>query len=249
MSNEASYLFSGYSKYGREVLSRLHKTDKYEIAEFATYASIDDRRGLSIPWLFYPNVPAQKDEAERKIYNSNGLNQFGKWRFDRVLLDFKPDVVWDIRDFWMMGYEYNSPLRDYYNWTIMPTVDSAPQQPEWVHVYSTADDVFTYSDWAIDVLDKQGSGMVNVHGSAPPGVDHNVFTPPANKAKHKEQFGLFGTAKIIGTVMRNQKRKLFPDLFIGFRKYLDKCKELGKNELAKNTFFYMHLFSLHLYSK
>lgn len=240
MSNEASYLFSGYSKYGREVLSRLHNTDKYEIAEFATYASIDDKRGLSVPWLFYPNVPAQKDEAERKIYNSNGLNQFGRWRFDRVLLDFKPDVVWDIRDFWMMGYEYNSPLRDYYNWTIMPTVDSAPQQPEWVHVYSTADDVFTYSDWAIDVLDKQGSGMLNVHGSAPPGVDHDVFTPPANKAKHKEQFGLFGTAKIIGTVMRNQKRKLFPDLFIGFRKYLDKCKELGKNELAKNTFFYMH---------
>ena len=240
MSNEASYLFSGYSKYGREVLSRLHNTDKYEIAEFATYGSIDDTRGLSVPWLFYPNVPAQNDEAEKKIYNSNALNQFGKWRFDRVLLDFKPDIVWDIRDFWMMGYEYNSPLRDYYNWSIMPTVDSAPQQPEWVHVYSTADDVFTYSDWAIDVLNQQGSKMLNIHSSAPPGVDHNTFTPVANKAKHKEQCGLFGTAKIIGTVMRNQKRKLFPDLFIAFRKYLDKCRELGKDELAENTYFYMH---------
>tara|TARA_A100001201_G_scaffold142700_1_gene141642 strand:- start:5739 stop:7391 length:1653 start_codon:yes stop_codon:yes gene_type:complete len=240
MSNEASYLFSGYSKYGREVLSRLHNTNKYEIAEFATYASIDDKRGLSVPWLLYPNVPAQNDAAERKIYNSSALNQFGKWRFDRVLLDFKPDIVWDIRDFWMMGYQYNSPLRDYYNWTIMPTVDSAPQQAEWIHVYSTADDVFTYSDWAIDVLKQQGSGMVNTHKSAPPGVDHEVFKPVPNKAKHKEQCGLFGTAKIIGTVMRNQKRKLFPDLFIAFRKYLNKCKELGKDELAKNTYFYMH---------
>ena len=240
MSNEASYLFSGYSKYGREVLSRLHNTGKYEIAEFATYGGIDDSRGLSVPWLFYPNVPAQNDEEERKIYNSNPLNQFGKWRFDRVLLDFKPDVVWDIRDFWMMGYEYNSPLRDYYNWTIMPTVDSAPQQPEWIHVYSTADDVFTYSDWAIDVLKQQGSRMLNVHRSAPPAVDHEVFTPVPNKAKHKEQCGVFGTAKIIGTVMRNQKRKLFPDLFVSFRKYLDKCRELGKDELAENTYFYMH---------
>lgn len=240
MSNEASYLFSGYSKYGREVLSRLHNTGKYEIAEFATYGGIDDSRGLSVPWLFYPNVPAQNDEHERKIYNSNPLNQFGKWRFDRVLLDFKPDVVWDIRDFWMMGYEYNSPLRDYYNWTIMPTVDSAPQQPEWIHVYSTADDVFTYSDWAIDVLKQQGSSMLNVHGSAPPAVDHEIFCPVPNKAKHKEQCGLFGTAKIIGTVMRNQKRKLFPDLFISFRKYLDKCREIGKSDLADNTYFYMH---------
>lgn len=240
MSNEASYLFSGYSKYGREVLSRLHNTGKYEIAEFATYGGIDDSRGLSVPWLFYPNVPAQNDEHERKIYNSNPLNQFGKWRFDRVLLDFKPDVVWDIRDFWMMGYEYNSPLRDYYNWTIMPTVDSAPQQPEWIHVYSTADDIFTYSDWAIDVLKQQGSSMLNVHGSAPPAVDHEIFCPVPNKAKHKEQCGLFGTAKIIGTVMRNQKRKLFPDLFISFRKYLDKCREIGKSDLADNTYFYMH---------
>lgn len=40
--------------------------------------------------------------------------------------------------------------------------------------------------------------------------------------------------------MRNQKRKLFPDLFISFRKYLDKCREIGKSDLADNTYFYMH---------
>ena len=75
MSNEASYLFSGYSKYGREVLSRLHNTNKYQIAEFATYASIDDKRGLSVPWLLYPNVPAQNDAAERKIYSGKNGNK------------------------------------------------------------------------------------------------------------------------------------------------------------------------------
>ena len=34
--NEASFLCSGYGKYGREVLTRLHNTGKYDIAEFAT---------------------------------------------------------------------------------------------------------------------------------------------------------------------------------------------------------------------
>ena len=50
MSNEASYLFSGYSKYGREVLARLNKTGKYEIGEFATYGSLEDHRSPSVPW-------------------------------------------------------------------------------------------------------------------------------------------------------------------------------------------------------
>jgi hypothetical protein len=30
--NEASYLATGFAVYGHEILTRLHKTDKYDIA-------------------------------------------------------------------------------------------------------------------------------------------------------------------------------------------------------------------------
>ena len=100
--NEASFLYSGYGKYGKEVMKRLHKTGKYELAEFATYGIVNDPRCKSIPWKYYANAPAKNDPRIQE-YNKNPTNQFGEWRFERVLLDFKPDIVFDIRDFWMLG--------------------------------------------------------------------------------------------------------------------------------------------------
>lgn len=238
LCNEASFLFSGYGKYGKEVMSRLHATDKYELAEFATYGRVNDPRDRSIPWGYYPNAPSEGDPRMEE-YNQ-GCNQFGEWRFERVLLDFKPDVVFDIRDFWMLGYQSYSPLRDYYHWAIMPTVDSAPQKPDWVDVFSGADGVFTYTDWSGKVLKKESGGVISPIGTASPGVDIDTFKPVPNKSAHKEEAGLIPDIKIIGTVMRNQKRKLFPDLFQAFRQFLDECERNGKTELAQKTFLYLH---------
>jgi glycosyltransferase involved in cell wall biosynthesis len=220
-------------------MSRLHNTGKYELAEFATYGKVGDHRTASIPWWFYPNAP-NDDDPHKNVYDSNPVNQFGAWRFERVAMDFKPDIVWDIRDFWMMSYQGNSPLRDYYNWSIMPTVDSAPQQPEWIDVYSKADSVFTYEDWSQSVLKKESGGDMNLKGIAPPGVDIDIFTPVPSKSQHKKNVGLLDDIKIVGTVMRNQRRKLYPDLFIAFRKFLDSCIEQGKTEVAEKTFLYCH---------
>jgi len=237
--NEASFLCSGYGKYGREVISRLYDTDKYEIAEFATYGSVDDTRANNIPWDYYANAVKEQDPRFPE-YQKNPSNQFGEWRFERILLDFKPSIVWDIRDFWMLSYQANSPLKDYFHWSIMPTVDSAPQRPEWLEVFSRADGIFTYSDWSHDVLKKEGVGKLNLNGCAPPGVDIDIFKPTKNKTAHKSSMGLQEDVKVIGTVMRNQKRKLYPDLFAAFREYLDECERQGKTELAKKTFLYCH---------
>ena len=237
--NEASFLCSGYGKYGKEVIKRLYDTGKYDIAEFATYGSVDDPRANSIPWDYYANAVKEQDPRFSE-YQKNPSNQFGEWRFERVLLDFKPGIVWDIRDFWMLNYQANSPLKDYFHWSIMPTVDSAPQRPEWLEVFSRADGIFTYSDWSRDVLKKEGAGKLSLNGCAPPGVDIDTFKPVDNKTAHKTSMGLEEGVKVIGTVMRNQKRKLYPDLFAAFREYLDECERQGRTELAKKTFLYCH---------
>ena len=237
--NEASFLCSGYGKYGKEVLTRLHNTGKYDIAEFATYGTIQDPRASSIPWDYYANAVTDRDSRFSE-YQRNPSNQFGEWRFERVALDFKPNIVWDIRDFWMLNYQANSPLKDYFHWSIMPTVDSAPQRPEWLEIFSRADSVFTYSDWSYDVLEKEGAGTLNLVSSASPGVDTEIFAPVKNKTAHKASMGLQEDVKIIGTVMRNQKRKLYPDLFAAFRDYLDECERQGKSEQASKTYLYCH---------
>ena len=230
---EASYLSTGYATYTREVLKRLHATGKYDIAELGTYGKIDETERINnIPWKFYPNVPDVNNRDEIEEYNSQPVNQFGAWKFEHICIDFKPDIVCDIRDFWMLEFQERSPFRRFFNWNIMPTVDAAPQHSQWLTTYATADGVFTYSEWAIKELKKQSGGMINCLGIAPPSADSS-YQPVLNKEEHKSRLGFDDNVKIIGTVMRNQRRKLYPDLFKAFRIFLDKTKR-------DDVFLYCH---------
>ena len=220
---EASYLNTGYATYTREVLRRLHSTGKYDIAELGTYGKPDEPEINDIPWKFYPNIPDINNTKAVQEYNSNNINQFGAWKFESICLDFKPDIVCDIRDFWMMEFQERSPFRKFYNWTIMPTVDAAPQHKQWIHTYANADGVFTYSDWALSSLKEQSGAAINCLGSAPPSADSS-YSPVQDKEAHKRSLGFEDGVKIIGTVMRNQRRKLYPDLFEAFRLFLDKSR-------------------------
>jgi len=221
------------------VLSRLHNTGKFEIAELAAFTKIDDVRQNKMPWKVYPNAVNDDDPRKEQMGKIPG-GPFGGWRFDSVCLDFKPDIVWDIRDYWMLAFENDSPLRPYFHWAIMPTVDSEPQHESWIETFIEADSVFTYSDWAQDVLKKQGGGKINLCGVASPGVDLDTYTPHTARAIHRQNMGIDPNINLIGTVMRNQKRKLYPDLFETFRMFIDKCMEDGKEDLARKTFLYVH---------
>lgn len=237
MCSEASYLQTGYSNYAKEILTRLHKTEKYELAEFASYGLLGDQRAKSIPWKLYPNAVNSSDKRHKE-YSSAVDNAFGKWRFDRVVFDFKPDIVFDIRDFWMNSYQCKSVFRPCFNWVVMPTVDSAPQQEGWLDIYKQADAVLGYSEWAGEILKSQSNNTINYVGEASPGVDLEVFKN-FNKTKCKESLGISEDMLIIGSVMRNQKRKLLPDLFRSLRMLLD-YYDANNNDIGKNVYLYLH---------
>lgn len=235
MCSEASYLSSGFSTYAKEILKRLHASGKYEIAEFASYARINDPRDKDIPWIFYANTPSDNDPRIAE-YNNNPENQFGRWRFERVLLDFKPDVIFDVRDYWMNAYQQNSPLRPYYHWAVMPTIDSEPQQEDWIDTYLSADAIFTYSDFGRDVLAKQSNGHIRYIDTTSPGVDLSNFRPMYESRQDiRKSLGIPEDAFIVGSILRNQKRKLIPDLF-------DSIRRLKDTDLAlyNKTYLYLH---------
>ncbi len=238
MCSEASFLSSGFGTYAKEILSRLHKTNKYHIAEFASYSVVNDARDKDINWRFYANAVKEDDERYNE-YMSRTDNQFGRWRFEKVLLDFRPDVVIDVRDYWMSYYQGISPLRRHFHWILMPTVDSEPQQEDWIDTFLDADAIFTYSDWGAEVLKKQSSGKINYIDTASPGVDLSVFNILPNKENIKTKFGIDPNSVIIGSVMRNQKRKLIPELLFSFRKLIDKLESTNP-ELGTKLFLYLH---------
>jgi glycosyltransferase involved in cell wall biosynthesis len=240
MVSEASFLSSGFSIYTKEILSRLFKTNKYDIAEFACYGMVNDPRDKDIHWKYYANA-VRDDDPRHGEYSSRADNQFGRWRFEKVLLDFRPDVVIDIRDYWMSAYQALSPLRKYFHWILMPTVDSAPQQEEWIDTFLSADSIFTYSDWGADVLKQQSSNKIKYISTASPGVDLSVFKIRDTEQKKiiKSKMGLPEDSIIFGSVMRNQKRKLIPELMISFRKALDTMMSTNP-EIASKLYLYLH---------
>ena len=236
--SEATFLNTGYATYTREVMEQLHKTGKYELAELASFAERNDPRGMALPWRYYgvePNVKCSPKASKEEIkqFESGNYNKFGEFIFEEVCLDFKPDIVFDIRDFWMLEFVERSPYRNYFNWVIMPTVDAEPQARQWISTYSTADAVFSYSEWSGELMEKQSGGKIKYQGTAPPSA--NPAYKPMDKAYCRGVLGIDKDVKIIGTVMRNQRRKLYPDLFKAFRLFLDSVDNPSEYKLYCHT--------------
>lgn len=232
--SEATFLNTGYATYTREILNYLYSTGKYDIAEMASYGERSDPRASNIPWKFYGVVPDNScSQEEKDQYAQNPMAQFGETMFEHVCLDFLPDVVCDIRDFWMLDFAERSPFRRNFKWCIMPTVDARPQARQWVSTYESADACLTYSEWAGEVLKQQSGGKINYIGISPPSA-HGAYQPIEDKAGLRASMGINPDAKIIGTVMRNQRRKLYPDLFQAFRLLLDGVED------SSNYYLYCH---------
>lgn len=221
---------SGFGLYTREILQRLHNTGKYKIAELSCFNT--NLHNNQVPWKVYPNAVGN-DHEHAKQYNADPENVFGKWRFDQVVLDFRPDIVFDIRDYWMLAWQDASLLRPYFHWVIAPTVDSLPQQYHWMQTFANADFVSGHTDWAVNYMDASGYN-INTCPSVSDSVDTDVFRPinfshKTNKALHMLPTDSF----VVGAVMRNQKRKLIPNLMGAIRD----LRLLSKNS---NVYLYLH---------
>jgi hypothetical protein len=239
IANDASFLDTGYGVYGKELLSRLHNSGKYEVAELGCYADKDNPSIKKIPWKFYPNAVTGNDPRNGH-YSSNMINQFGLWRFNRCLLDFKPHIVFDVRDYWMYSYQENSPLKKHFHWVIMPTTDSAPPKVEWLYTFANADLIVPYTRWAKIVLESYCKNTINLFPKiANAGINADEFFPMENKKENKIKY--FGNDfSITGLVMRNQKRKLFADMLLAYRQYLNALKDSNQTDLYNRSILYFH---------
>lgn len=208
MCAESSHVSSGFGNYTRNILTHLYNTGKYEIAELSCYRTAQTPK--TEPWKIYPNVPS--DPEAQKNFGNHNSSAFGSWSFEAVLIDFKPDIVFDVRDYWMLSFPEISTLRPYFYWIIAPTIDSAPQKQEWLQTFRNADMVLAHTDWGIEYL-KSTKVPMNIGPAVNDSVDTNSFKPLGiDKKIHKSNNFIDPNDFIIGSVMRNQKRKLIPNL-------------------------------------
>lgn len=232
MCGESSHISSGFGNYTKNILSRLYSTNKYEIAELSCYRDSSIKK--TEPWRIYP-VAVKSNNQLYQQYVSNDSNQYGRWMFEFVAIDFKPHIVFDVRDFWNFTYQETSPLRNFYHWMIAPTYDSAPPKIETMNSFYNADTLCFHTHWAknnlISTYNYRANNLGPVVNDA---IDHNIFKPiEYSKINHKIKHGVDHNSFVIGSVMRNQKRKLIPDLIKTFAKLYHKNKN-------KNLLLYLH---------
>ena len=238
---EFSQFHTGFAGYIKELLKGLHATNKYELAELGVYLPDGHPAELDVPWKVYANEPhPQSPDYIKQAFASNSFNVFGHWRFTEVLLDFKPDIVINISDPWMQHFINGNPLRNNFKYLHMPTVDSEPQKVDWIQDYMKCDGILTYSYYGKRTLALQSSSKINVLGVASPGSNPEWFFPK-NKTELRQKYCPAYTDKyIVQTVMRNQPRKLFTQLFKAFAKYLHKCMLAGRKDIADRTVLHIH---------
>lgn len=242
MSNKKRILFvteshkiaSGFGVYANEVIPRINATNKYEIAQLASYSSPEDFHDTD--WLIYGNAPMAHENEYKKQHNEYPQIQWGFLKFEHVCLDFKPDIVVTWRDPWMDSYIADSIYLPFFHWAWMPTVDSYPQKIEWLYIFNKCDGLLAYSEYGIRSLSKQTNNRIVPKACASPAIDPNVFNIIPNKSKHKESFGLEGDSFIVGTVMRNQKRKMYPELMSSFKDFLNQAPK----DISKKSYLYLH---------
>jgi len=230
---ESHKLASGFGTYAKEVIPRIHATGKYEIAQLACYSSPKEFKDTD--WLIYGVAPMQ-GETNYEENHKNTVIQWGLGRFEHACLDFKPDIVVTWRDPWMDAYISDSPFLPFFHWVWMPTVDSEPQKNEWLYIFDKCDGLLAYSEYGIKVLSEQTNGRIKPVDCASPAIDPEVFNIIPNKQKHKQNYGLDPDSFIVGTIMRNQKRKMFPELMKAFKEFLEKAPE----SIAKKSYLYIH---------
>jgi len=240
--NEFSKLATGFSTYGYELISRVYQTGEFEICEYASYLDPTNPLQYEVPWDVVPVIPHPNDHAAMKEYNSVKDAQFGSLKFADVCMKFKPDFVFDLRDRWMASeWEEKHPFRPYFKYIYMPCIDGEPQKPEWIESYRKADVRTSYSEWAANIM--RNAGM-SVEAITYPGSNPDVFKPVSKTDKEdiRSRLGFPPDAFIIQTVMRNQPRKLYPDLLRTFKRFLQVCQESGRNEIADKTFLHLHTY-------
>jgi glycosyltransferase involved in cell wall biosynthesis len=231
---ESHKLASGFGTYSKEVLSRLHETNKYEILELACYSKSSDFKDSK--WKVVGVAP-EHNEKEYAEHHKQPLVQWGVLKFDEICVQFQPDIVATYRDPWMDAYIADSVLLPFFNWVWMPTIDSAPQKTDWMYnLFNRCDTLLAYSEYGIKTLKNQTNGRLAPVDCAYPGVNKNELDIILNKNKHKKSFGIPEDSIVFGTVMRNQKRKMFPELMKTFDEFL----KTSPPEISKKSYLYLH---------
>lgn len=226
---------TGLGVYAEQILARLASQPNFEVGALACFGFNNDPKLKELPYKVWQAFINEDDSEQFKnIYKKHKDALIGAAHFEKICLEFKPDIVISWRDYEHDYFINNSPYRKFFKYINMPTVDSENRPNVELDFFLRCDKILNYSEFGRDVLLNQCPKLENkLFGLAPPAADYDIFSPVLDKDSHKIEFGFNPSDVIIGTCNRNQPRKLFPELIKSFSELVTKFP-------YKNLKLYLH---------
>jgi len=208
---------TGFGRNTKAVLEYLHKTNKYEIINYAVGMNWSNPVLGRTPWKSFGTLPDSQQELNQLNQDPNNARRasYGDYNLNRIIEQEKPDVYIAVQDIWGIDFAIEKPWFNKVSSALWTTLDSLPILPTALQAAKKAKNFWVWSNFAEKSM--KASGFQNVqtlHGALESDKFFRLLKiqREALREKHKINKNDF----IIGFVFRNQLRKSVPNLLEGF---------------------------------
>jgi len=213
---------TGFGKHMKHLLTYLHKTNKYEVVEFANGIQWNEPKLSRLPWKAIGSLPFEPDIIQQCNADQNKARAagYGHLKIDDVIKQEKPDIYLGIEDIWGLENFWTRKWWKKINSLIWTPIDSLPLLDKHTESVKNTNNYIVQASFAQKELNKKGFN--NVHLFPVPLDPSNFYKLDENKKKElRLRQGIQENDFIIGFVFRNQLRKSVPNMLEGFKIFKD----------------------------
>lgn len=223
LNTNPGWIHTGLAENGMLLARHLAKTGKYDLTYYASQTHTQDPNHARQPWKSRGCIPPDPQVHMRAQQDSMGYGRwlaYGNLMIGDTIKDEKPDIFWGSDDIWSFGAEFwKASWWNQIHSLLHITVDSLPVSEMAYEQAAVTPGYFTWAKFAADEMRKRKdmAHVRQIYGA----TDVNSFAPlsAAERLDLRKRFGISPNALVIGYLGRNQLRKEFLNLLMGFRDF------------------------------
>ena len=242
--SDSPIIHTGFGRVSKTICEHLVNTGKYDVEAIGWF-----HRHSEVDSVSYRVHHTAVDEHKRLLQNDK-YAQGGT--FNRIVEEFKPDLVISLGDKWMVEHIAESPHRSKFTWYGYTPIDGSPIPYTWEKTFNNMDKVIAYGEWGQRVIESSGGPSVDATDFEYHGVDTNTFKQLPEEEVMKFKGELLRCKKpedvfLVGQVSRNQPRKNLPATFKAFSIFMsgnyvkcDQCDNVTVDTYDEESRTYVH---------
>ncbi len=206
------WIKTGLAEAGKVLMQYLYATNKYELAWYCTQVSEADPQLALTPWKSYGALPSDP-RAIQELNQDPGKARnaaYGAYNIDKVVQDFKPDVIWGADDIWSFGKgDYmDKPWWNKVTPFLHITIDSLPILEQAFEQAKLTKNYYTWARFGMKEMHRFGPDYAHVkhiYGAS----NTKDFCPISEQERnsYRQRFGIGPNTVVFSYIFRNQLRK------------------------------------------